>query len=309
MTPIQIAYFKHFLFDKGIQRIYISMYQHRRLGGDEKNNTPNPVSLEQFFREVHASKVIMRAFFFPMNSDYGYDYWSKLNDQWKEYWDIHKDNFSNDKVVTLKGTFAILRQNWDNKEYWKSETKEATYKRTGIEPPPVEDDLETAFDVPPIPDPQEVATEEVEENEEPEVQESQPGSLLEGFSLVETANTHGGKRMSTNTVSINLRSGGYRVTFSAKVSEKLYKHKYEYVKLLTNKDTKEIALIFNHLSGCVVSLKGKSEGRNVTINSKDIVNHIHSFYEMGKKDDYYFLEITATINQDNSTIYKLKLKE
>lgn len=306
MTPIQIAYFKHFLFDKGIQRIYISLYRLHKLGGDEKGDlNANPKSLEQFFKQVHASKVIMKAFYFPMNSDYGYDYWSALNDQWKEYWDMHKNNFSNDKYVTLKGTFAILRQNWDNEKYWKEESKEKTYKRMAIEIPPVEGNIETAFDL----------YSEEDKEDEPEVQiettkESKPGDLLEGFTMVDAANIHGGRKMAANSVSVNLRNGGYRITFSSNVTDKLRKHKYEYVRLLTNKDTKEIAFTFNHQGGCIINFK-KSRGdrRNVTINSKEIVNHIHSFYGMTKKEDYYFLKITATINQDNSTTYKLKLQE
>lgn len=309
MTPIQIAYFKHFLFDKGIQRIYISMYQQRRLRGDEKGDkSANPESIEQFFKDVHASKVIMKAFYFPINSDYGFDYWTKLNDQWKEYWDIHKENFSNDKYVTLKGTFAILRQNWDNREYWKAESKETTYHRTGIEPPPVKEDLETAFDVLSVKEPETVASEDIEEKMDSKENESQPGSLLDGFQMVESiSNSYGVRRnILSNIVSVNLRNGGYRITFSIDVTEKLRKHKYEYVKYLTNPNTKEVAFIFNHQSGCNVSM---SEHRNLTINSKAIVEHIHKFYNLKKLNDYFLLKITATINQDNSTIYKLKYKD
>ena len=112
-------------------------------------------------------------------------------------------------------------------------------------------------------------------------------------------------------VSVNLRKG-YRLTFSTKQSDKLRKIGYKYVKLLTKKDTAEIALIFNNQSGCSVCIKkasNRSETHNITINSKDIVEHIAKFYAIKPPIDYFTLEITATIQQDLNTIFKLKISE
>lgn len=370
MTPVEIAYFKHFLFDRGIQAIYISMYRRNRIkGGPEGDSSGNPESLEQFLQEQPPFRVLMHAFYFPMNSNFGYDYWKDIDKKWKKYLELNTDNPQNDKVVVLKGSFAILRQNWDRPQYWKIETMEATYARMHMEPPFQGVDLEKSFYVPRTPytgergitseekhkftvgdiiqssiseevltitsikedgyevndggfidfDKEsywtkidEVATEEeIKENDFSDVSEagaqkedSKP--LLDGFSLVETSNPHGGKRMSLNTVSVNLRNGGYRITFSSKISDKLRKSKYKYVKYLTKANTKEIALIFNHNSGCGISV---SSSNNLAINSKDIVEHIHKFYNMKKAEDYFTLEITDTIQQDSNTIFKLKLKE
>ena len=323
MTPVQIAYFKHFMFDKGIQAIYISMYRRNRIKSQEGEYPPNPESLEEFLQQQPIWRVIMHAFYFLPNSSYGYDYWDDINKKWKKYWDIHSENFNNDKYVTMKGTFAILRQNWDSEKYWKPETMEASYKRMNIEPPIDTDDIEKALAVPRASlnsyGNAEYTEEDLKEEEKEVVvinpvqqEEAKPqtNSLLEGFSLVDTVNPVGGCRMSANTVSINLRNGGYRMTFSTKVSEKLRKQLYKFVKLLTKRDTKEIALVFNHQSGCRVTIrKSTDESRNVTINSKDIVEHIHKFYGMKKIDDYFLLEITDTIQQDTNIIFKLKLKE
>ena len=361
MTPVQIAYFKHFLFDSGVQAIYISMYRNSRIKGDpsgDKNG--NPESLEQFFQEQPYFRVIMHAFYFPINSDFGHDYWDEINKKWKKYWELHEDNPNNSKVVTFKGTFAILRQNWDSQRYWKSETMEATYTRMKMEPPLRNVDLEKVLNVPrrgsiepkfkvgdiikgeisgdilrieSVDEKQEIyhtsdggiidfdkeeywnltgypvapqeAVEKLQAASE-QVKKSEPGSLLEGFTMVEAVNPHGGRKMSTNTVSVNLRNGGYRITFSSKQSDKLRKIKYKFVKYLTKEDTKEIALIFNNSSGCGISF---SDNRNLSINSKDIVEHIHKFYGLQRMVDYFTLEITATIQQDTNTIFKLKLKE
>lgn len=376
MTPVEIAYFKHFLFDRGIQAIYISMYRKNRIkDGPEGDSSGNPESLEQFLQEQPPFRVLMHAFYFHPNSNFGYDYWSDINKKWRKYLELNEDNPQNDKVVVLKGSFAILRQNWDRPQYWKTETMEATYARMHMEPPLHDVDLEKAFYVPRTPytgergitseekhkfavgdiiqssiseevltitaikadgyevndggfidfDKEsywtkidEVATEEeTKDNKdfsevlEVEANKLEPGAVLEGFSLVETDNTHGGRKMGKNRVSVNLKNNGYRITFSAIQSDKLRKIGYKYVKLLTKKDTGEIALIFNNSNGCNVVIKksANSESRNITINSKEIAEHICKFYKIQRSLDYFTLDITTTIYQDLNTIFKLKLSE
>lgn len=373
MTPVEIAYFKHFLFDTGIQAIYISMYKkHRIKGGPDGDKSGNPESLEQFLQEQPPFRVLTHAFYFQIGSNYGFDYWNDLTKKWRKYLELHKDNPQNSKVVVLKGSFSILRQNWDSPQYWKRETMEATYARMHMEPPLKDVNLEEALFVPRTTENEfsneegkhkfkvgdiiegsisgevltvvavksggyeandggfidfdkedywtkidEVATEgEVNTHDfsgvpEAESQKSGISSLLEGFSLVETSNPYGGRRMGTNTVSVNLRNGGYRITFAAKQSDKLRQVGYKYVKLLTKKDTGEIALIFNNQRGCSVVVKknSNSDSRNVTINSKEIVEHICKFYGIKFPVDYFTLTITDTIQQDSNTIFKLKFSE
>jgi hypothetical protein len=112
MTPVQIAYFKHFLFDRGIQAIYISMYKKNRIkGGPEGDKTGNPESLEQFLQDAPHFRVLMHAFYFQAGSNFGYDYWKDIDKKWRKYLELNEDNPQNDKVVVLKGSFAILRQN------------------------------------------------------------------------------------------------------------------------------------------------------------------------------------------------------
>lgn len=366
MTPVEIAYFKHFLFDRGIQSVYIHMYKRNRIKGNPDGSSGNPESLEQFLQEQPPHRVLMHAFYFQPNSNYGYDYWNDINKKWMKYLELCIDNPKNEKVIVFKGSFVVLRQNWDKPEYWKTETMEATYKRMHMEPPVKDVDLETAFSVPPSTSagvnwatntPQnkfkvgdiiqgtisgEVLTitavkvdgyetndggfidfdkesywlkiDEVASGDDEKIsdsntksQKADAGSLLEGFSLVETFNNLGGSKLETNTVSVNLRNGGYKITFSLKQSDKLRKHGYKYVKLLTKKDTGEIALIFNNQNGCKVTIKKDSDkNRNITINSKEIVNYICQFYDIKDSVDYFKLFITDTIQQDLNIIYKLK---
>lgn len=357
MTPIQIAYFKHFLYDRGIQAVYISMYRRNRIKGSPSGDkNANPESLEQFLQEQPPFRVLMHAFYFNTNSDFGYDYWNGLNKKWKKYLELNDDNPQNDKVVVLKGTFGILRQNWDRADYWKTETMEATYARMHMEAPLKDVDLEKTLRIPrtivmgdnwakperkfKVGDTikgsisEEVLTiteiqsdcyktndggiidfdkEQYWEKTEGAAEEgSKTGSVLGGFSLVDTENYYGGgRKLANKVVSVNLRNKSYKITFAAKQSSELRKHCYKYVKLLTNADTKEIALMFNNSKGCKVTIKkdGNAERCNVVVNSKNIVEHICEFYSTGPQVDYFTLTITDTIYQNFDTIYKLKISE
>lgn len=353
MTPVQIAYFKHFLFDKGIAKTYIFMYRRNRIkGGPEGDKNSNPESLEQFLREQPYFRVVMHAFYFQMNSDYGYEFWDSVNRQWKKYWDIHEDNFSNISYANLKGTFAILKQNWDSDRYWQVETPEETYKRMGIEPPPdkeininkltsktprfsegdilqstlsgefrkvaaigksyylMDDDSIIDFDKEDYWTLVEPDFEKVDEPEEKPTKELQAGNKelesddLDGFSEVKTHSSHGGKRIKHDMVSVNLRNGGYRITFSMSRNSNFQKHGYKYVKLLSKEDTREIALLFNDSDGYKSGIKTNGKTRNTVINSKDIVEYIQKFYKL--KDEYFILDITGVVEKINSTMFKLK---
>lgn len=139
MTPVQIAYFKHFLYDSGLNKMYVYRYRHHRIkGGPEGDSEGNPESIEQFFMKQPFFRVMMKAFYFEMNSQYGHDFWKEQDKKWHKYWELHEDNINNPNYVNLKGSFSILRQNWDKPQFWKSENLESpeeVYKRMGIEPP------------------------------------------------------------------------------------------------------------------------------------------------------------------------------
>lgn len=295
MTPIQIAYFKHFMCDKGLDRLYLSLYRRAKLKGMADGSTEgNPESVEEFFQKTTVNDVIMKAFYFPMNNQFGFEYWKDLNDKWIGYWVSNKDNFINDKYVMLTGTFGILRQNWDNLKHYKVESYDETYARMHMEPPITEEERRVISASGP---------KEEETEESPD-----PATILEGFTMVETENSIGGRKMKLNTASINLRNKGYRISFSVKQSEELRKQGYTKVNLLSKEQTKEIALIFNHKVGCSISIK-KSEAKDsktLLVNSKDIALYIHKFYGLTKEVDYFTLKIVSTIQRDNDVIIILK---
>lgn len=143
MNPIQIAYFKHFLYDKDLHRSYIFYYRQNRIKGSPSGDKDgNPESIEQYFLKTTVDDVIMKAFYFYPNtgsrSNSSYDYWKGIDDQWQEYMKSNDANFTNDKWPLLRGTFAILRQNWDADCYWMKrnfESTEEVYRRLGVDMP------------------------------------------------------------------------------------------------------------------------------------------------------------------------------
>ena len=89
--------------------MYVYRYRHFRIkGGPEGDENGNPESLEQFFMEQPHFRVIMKAFYFEMNSQYGHDFWHEVNKKWLKYWEIHQDNINNPNYINLKGSFSIL---------------------------------------------------------------------------------------------------------------------------------------------------------------------------------------------------------
>ena len=145
MTPIEIAYFKHFMFDKSLERDFQYFYRTRRIKGSPSGDkTGNPESIEEYFLKTSRQDVIMKAFYFaPTNNNaqrltVTYDYWKDIDDKWQEYMRQNEMNFSNDSWPQLRKSFAILRQNWDVPYYFRHENLESTeevYKRMHIDLP------------------------------------------------------------------------------------------------------------------------------------------------------------------------------
>lgn len=144
MTPIEIAYFKHFMFDRGLARTFQYLYRTRRIKGGPNGDTEgNPEKIEQFLLQTSREDVILKAFVFQMSNgitreDHSFDYWKSIDEKWQTYMRDNDDNNLNDSWPQLRNTFSILRQNWDAERYWKRDNFESTsevYERMNINLP------------------------------------------------------------------------------------------------------------------------------------------------------------------------------
>lgn len=127
MKPYEIALFKHFLESKGMVTIWINTYRRNHL-------KKNPISIEEYLTKAEPEKVIMDAFIFFTNTDYGFDYWDKMTVMWMDFYDANKNNYTADEWYLLKGTSQILRTNWDAAAHWKMESRLTAAIRLGIDP-------------------------------------------------------------------------------------------------------------------------------------------------------------------------------
>ena len=78
MKPYEVGMFKHFLMLKGMESVYINSYRTRRWKG-------NPESIEEFLFDCDPSRVFITAFYFVQNSRFGYEYWTKMQQDWDMY--------------------------------------------------------------------------------------------------------------------------------------------------------------------------------------------------------------------------------
>lgn len=315
MTPVQIAYFKHFLFDKGIVKIYVQQYQRYRIKGSPKcDKGGNPESIEQFFLQTTVEDVIMKAFIFYVNKGdhdhfrYSYDYWKDVDDNWQVYMKSNESNFSNDSWPLLCRSFSILRQNWDIPFYFKRENFESTeevYERMHISLPlpdfrwkhgsiTKEDSLEEPEPAKTIDNTDKPLLDFVEQEEEED-----PLSEFEFLDLT----TSPGCRLARNEISINSNKG-YKITFNSYESVHIDDEGMLFARLAKNKDG-DICLIMNRKNGARLSKTSlrKRLRSSITINSKDMVLQLRTILNI--KPDYSIVKITPLNSTSDYLIYKL----
>ena len=297
MTPVQIAYLKHFLYDSGIARQFIIAYRKRHL----KNN---PDSIEQWLQQAPIDKVLTKAFAFQLNHAYGCDYWNRVSDTWLEYWKMHESNFSNINYVFLKGSFNILRQNWDTFEYYKKESMSATYRRMGIDPPdgfiPDDEKPVTKEDLPLSPDTTE------SEATSPSVQSvdvshQPPADLLADFEFIDIEKPVRW-RLAPNEISINL-NGSFKLTFNIEATKTISDGGFRFVRLGRPKSGDGVCIIFNRQAGAHVANLTSKKCNNATVNSKDICTRLRSFFSI--KPDYQILNIRCLGSSADYLIYQI----
>lgn len=322
MTPVEIAYFKHFMFDKALERMYQRYYRRYRITGSPRGDKDgNPESIEEFFLKTTVKDVIMKAFFFaPTNiearSNYTFDYWKDIDDKWQEYMKSNASNFTNDSWPNLRKTFAILRQNWDAPFYWKKENYESTeevYKRMHINLPlpevlwghggviisksKEEDEQVESADTPLL----DFQSPEVSALYNPKV----PDPLAD-FEFFEAPNPPGLK-LKYDEVSLNFNSDSYKLTFNIAVSEEIKNSGLELVRLAKNK-AGDICLILNNHQGTRLrwSHRCSKQRENVMINSKNMTTTIRTYLLV--KSDYSVLNIEKLNSTPEYLIYKLTRK-
>ena len=288
MNPIEIAYFKHFMCDKMEQMRFLTMYRKRRFSS-------HPESFEAFLLNISAKDVIMKAFGFITDNlgtrpSYTYNYWKVVDEDWQQYMSMMEKNHSNERWWDLKGTFSILRQNWDLPNFYSKEnieSIEATFKRLGVIVPKQKEEIKP-----------------VERQEEkPLITFAEEPDPLAEFEFFEETNQKS-RKIKPGEASLNFNNHSYKLTFNATDTELICKSEMQYVRLGKNK-AGDICLIFNNIQGANVSKSSHSNRtfNNITINSKDICTKLRTLLNV--KLDYSFVNVEKLPSTPDYIIYKI----
>lgn len=327
MKPFEIALFKHFIGDKGMTTVWINLYRKNHL-------KENPTSIEEFLSKVEPKDVMMKAFRFYVNSDFGFDYWSKMTIMWLEFLDTNKDNYTADEWYKLTGMSKILRMNWDAAKHWREETKLTAAIRLGIDLSLIglQDKVPTAPKTQlseeylrektrlemededfasnhkiPEPEPEKKEDDGIERLNIETYIKGKPEDKTGLFGEFEFLDLHARatsrRRLGDDELSVNTKGDKARITFNQKISNEIKKRGgYEYAALLKNKKG-EVALILNDMKGVTLQDGCKRENSNVMISSKVLVGKVVTFLDITK--EYEIIKATEIEKTNDYVAYIL----
>ena len=314
MKPFEIALFKHFIENKGMVTIYINLYRKYHL-------KTNPISIEEFLSKVDVTEVCTKAFYFVANSNYGYDYWMKMELMWMEFLATNENNYTADEWYKLQGMSKILRTNWDAARHWKEESKLTAAIRLGIDLKLIGADGKENT-APPTKLSEEYLREktkkEMSEQDISVIQESAKkkdvtsdtkasGNIFGEFELLSLLpSSHNARRLKDDECSVNTRDNKGRVTFNQKISNEIKaRGGYEYCSLMRNKKG-EVLLLLNDTDTHGVPVQDGCKARknqNVCVSSKVLVEKIVTFLDI--KHDYEIIRCTEVEKTDEYAAYLL----
>lgn len=287
MTPVEIAYFKHFMLDKALIKTFCKYFRIYHI-------EENPKSIEEYFKNIPAEKVIVNAFFFKMEGKLNkyketFDYWKKVHYDWKMYWSIMENNHSNEDWWKLTGTFDILRQNWDLTDFFlrdRKESAEETYKRLGLEPPYNFGDTT-----------EEVVVDHVEEEDNDD-----PFAGIEFFDEPSMQTT---VRIKKGEASLNFRSKSYKLTFNRSDSELIWSKGFKFARV--GKVGNDICIILNNIDGAKLSVHSADDPKrnNALLNYKEGLMKLKTLLNI--KNDYSIVHIEVIPYNKQLLIYKVTL--
>lgn len=319
-----IALFKHFIDTRGMVTIYVNMYRKNHL-------KENPISIEEFLKKVEPEFVCTRAFYYAANSNYGYDYWTRMQVQWMEFYANNRNNHTKDDWWQLTGMSRILRTNWDAAKHWKEETKLTAAIRLGIDLSLIKCDDKT----PTAPETK-MSEEYLRETHLQEMKaaaaaektaskddgierldirtyikgkEKEKHDLFGEFEFLDLhARAVSRRRLAADEMSINTKGNKARLTFNQKITKEIKERGgYEYAALLKNKKG-DVALILNDEKGVSLYDGAQRESSNASITSKPMIEKITAFLNITR--EYEIIKATEVEKTKDYVAYILtKLKD
>ena len=278
--------FKTFTKNKGDDQIFINLYVTRKLSN-------NPFYIEDYLKTIDADNVYLKAFAPPLNSNYGVDHWTWMQERFNQYREARLNEYPDKNVQNMSGRAAILRTNWDKKDFWKEENRLIASERNNIALSDTEviaiinehirQGIATASEM-------EMLSEISKRLEKPQESTDTKAPLIELADGLENGsdddflnslenvhtkkNRNGGSKLGRDEVSVNYNGKHGYITFCKLIADDIKPFKYMALKKNTN--TGEVFLFFNNErsdgNANVTGMTEKNGNPNVTC--KDMVGKL-----------------------------------
>ena len=285
MTLIEIAMFKNFVKDRGMDELFINLYVKYRL-------KQNPLSVETYLVQADAANVMLSAFYWLTNSHFGYDFWQDFQKRWDRYRVEKLGEYPMCDIRNFKGKGKVLRHNWDSPQFWKTEARVDSAERYGV--------ILDANEI------KRIENEYKRQNIDKKVVNDEKPDVLKDFEIVDIRRRRT-NRLADDEISLNTKTK-FNISFNQTTTKELQKRGgYEYAALRVNKKG-EVCLFLNDETG-VPMLDGKRKNggnENATINSKALCVRIKEL--LGVEEGYTILNIKEISKTDDYVAYLLTKK-
>lgn len=292
MTLQEIAMLKAFVKDRGMDEMFISLYTKYKL-------KENPISIEEYLQKVDASNVFVSAFYWIINSRFGYDYWQEFQRKWDRYRVEKINEYPMDDIRNFRGRGKSLRCNWDNPKFWHTQGRIDTAERYGMELSVEElEKIAQEYD-------------RVGYNSQTKTYDglgkdlrlankklSEIDPLCE-FELAELPSKKAGaRRLMDDEISYNVKNKGWRLTFNQKTSKSIKaRGGYEYATIGRNKKG-DVMLMLNDANGVPMQ---NSTKENATIGSKVLCEKLAEYLNINER--YVVLKIKEIAKTNDYVAY------
>lgn len=280
MTLKEIAMFKTFMRGRGLDKLFVGMYNSYRVGA-------NPRSLEEYLVKVGAHEVFAKAFLFDMQNiakseSRTYAYWARIQDSFEAYMEANEHLFVAADIQLIMGRGKVLRYNWDNgmKGTASKQDRQTTSERYMT--------LLSKYIT---------TTKTEEENEEKLSNADSIGSVsnIEFFDLTNRTTSVG--KLGETELLVYARCGNSRVTFNRDRSKEILSSGLMYMNIGRDEYTGQVRIVFNGESGLPYAASSVKEGK-VIINSKKLIELLAKLFTK-EGNDMYTLRISKNISPTN----------
>jgi len=277
MTLKEIAMFKTFMRGRGLDKLFVGMYNSYRVGA-------NPRSLEEYLVKVGVHEVFAKAFLFEMQSftkseARTYAYWEHIQDLFETYMEANEHLFVAADIQQIMGRGKVLRYNWDN-----------GMKGTGGK----QDRKTTSNRYMELLSKYVTTTKTEDENSEETSNADSIGSVsnIEFFDLTNRTPSVG--KLGETELLVYARFGNSRVIFNRAHSKEILRSGLIFMNIGRDEYTGQVRIVFNNENGLSYAPSSAKEGR-VVINSKKLINLLSKLFAQ-EGNDMYTLRISKNIS-------------